>query len=110
MNALPRRVGILKVPAEAIVTSIRGPLDQRREVRHELELGTRQLLQTLDVALVERFHPRSHQVHILLRHRLPLEAEVGECVTAYRVESEPRHLAAADMEQSCSARLDLSQV
>ena len=52
----------------------------------------------LRVITAERFRNASNNLHVLLRHRLLREAEIGERVLAVEVEDEPHHLAAADVE------------
>src|SRR6266566_9473826 len=50
------------------------------------------------------------QLHVLLRHRLLLEAEVGERAVPVPVDDEPCHLAVGDVEQSGVLRLHLPEV
>src|SRR2546423_15338806 len=50
------------------------------------------------------------KLHVLLRHRLLLEAEVGEGAVALSVQNEPRHLAVPDVEHSGSVCAHLPEV
>src|SRR6185437_4810482 len=51
----------------------------------------------LPLARVEASVGGENLLHILLRHRLVLQAEVGECAGAVEVDDEPRHLPTADL-------------
>src|SRR5207248_1336560 len=46
----------------------------------------------------------ANDLHVLLRHRLLLQAEVGEGAVALEVGDEPRDFAVADMKEACSLR------
>jgi hypothetical protein len=53
----------------------------------------------IEIASIESLPSALHDLHVLLRHRLLLEAEVGECAVAVRVANVASHFAALDMEQ-----------
>ena len=46
--------------------------------------------------LVERLDPSAHDFHVLPRHRLLRQAQVGKRTLIFRVQDELRHLAVAD--------------
>ena len=56
------------------------------------------------VVAFERFPRSAHRVHVLLRHRLLLEAEVGEGAVADRVQQEFRDFAVGDIEETRALR------
>src|SRR5271168_3218135 len=93
---LPRLVQASPVRADALTPPEDLSLDgaQRWE---PLEVGCRRLHEEVDVALVEGGHDPFRDLHVLLRHRLVLQAEVGEGAAAIKVDDESRHLAVADM-------------
>src|SRR5256884_1232024 len=62
------------------------------------------------IAPTDGLECQTHRLHVLLRHRLLLEAEVGEGAFAVEVDDEPHDLAIADVEQRGDLRLDLPDV
>lgn len=64
----------------------------------------------VEIAVVERPRWAEEQLHVLLRHRLVLEAEVGERTLVVEVDDEPRHLAVSNVKQARARRLHLCDV
>src|SRR5439155_6872816 len=54
--------------------------------------------QPVNTLRVERLQRLAHDLHVRVRHRLLLEAEVGESAVAVHVDKELHHLAVADVE------------
>jgi hypothetical protein len=81
-------------PANALVPGVLGSLTPLRE---RVPNGVRRdvLQPALDSPRVERLVRVTHDLHGLLRHRLLLKAEVGECAFAVVVDEDLRHLAIA---------------
>ena len=52
---------------------------------------------------------RAHDLHVLLRHRLLLQAEVGERVLAVPVDNEPHYFAASYLKQLAFLRPQLPE-
>jgi hypothetical protein len=70
----------------------------------QFRVGVVQLGARLDVTRVDDGNGPKQKLHVPLRHRVPLQAEVGEGAVAVPVDSEPCHFAVADLEQSRAFR------
>src|SRR6266566_9339201 len=89
---------VLGSDRESLVTSARPRLDGVRRV-DVLDVSVHQCGHYAEaVPLPGVIQPPDH-LHVIPRHRLPLEAEVGEGLVAVPVTDDPRHLAFADVEE-----------
>src|SRR5271154_5505228 len=82
-------------PLDPISSQVLGP-SQRHQQLHilgtEREVGA-------NVSRIDRRDGPPDCLDVLLRHRLPLQPEVGEGAVAGEVRDEPRHLAVADVKE-----------
>src|SRR5205085_9421181 len=76
----------------------------------KLYCGVPEVHHSFRASLCEGLKAATHDLHVLLRHRLLLQAEVCERVRAVKVDDEPDHLAVVNLEQVrslCSHLADL---
>src|SRR3989440_12961777 len=100
-DEVPRIVHIPQRTPQSGATPVHAILSEACKSRAPLDLGIAQLDESVEVAL---FHSVDHppgDLHVLLRHRLLLEAEVGEGAGAVPVKDEPGHPAVTELEQIC---------
>src|SRR6185437_728939 len=94
-----------------LAASIHGLLDPSGHARHvPLDRGVVETRGGHRIAAADGQEASPHDLHVLLRHRLFLQAEVGEGMCAVVVAEHPAHLAVTEVEHLCGQRRHPSEL
>src|SRR4051812_34076669 len=96
-------------PSHAVMSAVGGAL-QPSISRVPDEVGREEGERSIDSFRAKGLESISHKLHVLLRHRLLREAEIGECVLALVVKDHLGHFVAAHVTERCALRMHFNDL